>query len=331
MEIGLASLVALVLLALVFDFLNGFHDSANAIATVVSTGTLRPAHAVLWAAFFHVAAFFVFDLTVAATVGKGLVQPGFVDAQVVFGALAGAIAWNLATWWFGMPSSSSHALIGGLAGAALAKGGVAALALPGIAIAAAFVVLSPLLGLVLGGAIVVAVAHLARRAPPRRADRWLRRLQLVSSALYSLGHGSNDAQKTMGVIWMLLIAAGATGTDELPGWVVFACYLALALGTLLGGWRIVRTMGRRITRLRPLGGVAAETGGAIAILGASLGGVPVSSTQTITGAIVGAGTAHGAASVRWALAGDILWVWAATLPGAAAIGAGAWWLSRGWW
>jgi PiT family inorganic phosphate transporter len=324
LTISLGLLVFLVLLALAFDFMNGFHDAANSIATVVSTGVLKPYQAVAWAAFFNVLAFAVFELKVAATVGKGIVDPSAVDHYVIFGALAGALAWNVLTWRIGIPSSSSHALIGGLIGATLAGTGVDALIGSGVLKVALFIVISPLLGFVLGAALLVAVSWLARGATPRRTDRWFRGLQLVSSALYSLGHGSNDAQKSMGIIWLLLIAAGATGPDHLPTWVAVACYLALGFGTLLGGWRIVKTMGQKITKLRPIGGFCAETGGALTLFIALSGGIPVSTTQTITGAIVGVGSSRKFSAVRWGLAGSIVWAWVLTVPAAAAMAALGW-------
>ena len=323
-----AMLAFLVALALVFDFMNGFHDAANSIATVVSTGVLKPYQAVVWAATFNILAYLLFELKVAATVGKGIVDPSVVDHYVIFGALVGAIAWNVVTWWFGIPSSSSHALIGGMMGATIAKAGLDALIGSGIAKVAAFILVSPMLGFVLGSALMVLVAWIARSAPPRRSDRWFRRLQLASSALYSLGHGSNDAQKTMGIIWLLLIAAGATGPDHLPGWVVLSCYLALGFGTLFGGWRIVKTMGQKITKLRPVGGFCAETGGAMTLFIASAGGIPVSTTHTITGAIVGVGSAQKLSAVRWGLAGSIVWAWVLTIPASALIAAAGWWLGR---
>lgn len=328
LTMSFAILAFLVALALVFDFMNGFHDAANSIATVVSTGVLKPYQAVVWAAMFNVLAYLLFELKVAATVGKGIVDPSVVDHYVIFGALVGAIAWNVVTWWFGIPSSSSHALIGGMMGATIAKAGVDSLVGSGIAKVAAFILVSPLLGFVLGSTLMVVVAWLARGMPPRRFDRWFRRLQLVSSALYSLGHGSNDAQKTMGIIWLLLIAAGATGPDHLPGWVVLSCYLALGFGTLFGGWRIVKTMGQRITKLRPVGGFCAETGGAMTLFIASAGGIPVSTTHTITGAIVGVGSAQKLSAVRWGLAGNIVWAWVLTIPASAAIAALGWWIGR---
>jgi PiT family inorganic phosphate transporter len=328
MDLGQVSttLVMLVLLALAFDFMNGFHDAANSIATVVSTNVLKPWQAVLWAAFFNVLAWAVFQLSVAATVGKGIVDPSFVDSRVIFGALIGAIAWNLITWYYGIPSSSSHALIGGLIGAALTKAGAAPLLWPGILKTGAFIFVAPLLGMLLGASIMVIVSWISFRQMPRRVDRWFRRLQLVSSAAYSLGHGGNDAQKTMGVIWLLLIANGLTSEDHLPAWVVMSCFLAIGLGTMFGGWRIVKTMGQRITKLKPVGGFAAETGGAITLFMATHFGIPVSTTHTITGAIIGVGTTKGTSAVRWGVAGGIVIAWILTIPASAAIAALAWWI-----
>jgi len=320
------TLVLLVLLALAFDFLNGFHDAANSIATVVSTRVLKPWQAVLWAAFFNVLAWAVFHLAVAATVGKGIVDPTSVDSRVIFGALIGAISWNLITWYYGIPSSSSHALIGGLVGAVLPKAGAAPLIWPGILKTAAFILVAPLLGMVLGALIMLLVSWICFRQSPRRVDRWFRRLQLVSSAAYSLGHGGNDAQKTMGIIWLLLIANGITTEDRLPTWVVMSCFLAIGLGTAFGGWRIVKTMGQRITKLKPVGGFAAETGGAITLFLATYFGIPVSTTHTITGAIVGVGTTSGTRAVRWAVAGNIVIAWILTIPASATIAALAWWI-----
>jgi inorganic phosphate transporter, PiT family len=324
-SIAFTALTLLVALALIFDFLNGFHDSANSIATVVSTGVLRPYQAVMWAAFFNFLAVAIFGLNVAATVGKGIVAPQFVDAQLIFGALIGAIAWNLVTWYYGIPSSSSHALIGGLIGAALAKAGTQSLLLPGILKTTVFIVISPLLGVVLGALIMIGVAWIFFRAAPRRVDLVFRRVQLVSSALYSLGHGSNDAQKTVGIIWILLISDGAARGDHIPLWVIVSCYFAMALGTLFGGWRIVKTMGQKITKLRPVGGFSAETGGAITLFIASSLGVPVSTTHTITGAIVGVGAVQRVSAVRWGVAGNIVVAWLFTLPATALIAALAWW------
>jgi PiT family inorganic phosphate transporter len=329
-QLGFATLAFLVALALLFDFMNGFHDAANSIATIVSTGVLKPYQAVVWAAFFNVVALFFFELRVAATVGKGIVDPLVVDHVVIFGALCGALAWNIITWIFGIPSSSSHALIGGLIGATLAKAGTESLLLGGIAKVALFILISPLLGFVLGSALMLAVSWVFFRSTPRGTDRWFRRLQLVSSALYSVGHGSNDAQKTMGVIWLLLIAAGVShpGESHPPYWVIVSCYIALGTGTLFGGWRIVKTMGQKITKLKPVGGFCAETGGAMTLFLASGLGVPVSTTHTITGAIVGVGSAQKFSAVRWGLAGNIVWAWILTIPASATMAAAAWWVGR---
>ena len=330
LTIPLATLVLLVALALAFDFMNGFHDAANSIATVVSTGVLRPHYAVAWAAFFNFVAIFIFHLKVAATVGKGIVDPGAIDHYVIFGALIGAIIWNLITWYYGIPSSSSHALIGGMIGATIAKAGVDPLVMKGIVRTVAFIFISPVLGMMLGGLIMVAVSWICLRSAPRKVDRWFRRLQLVSSAAYSIGHGSNDAQKTMGIIWLLLISAGVTSTDAAmpPNWVIVSCYVAIALGTMFGGWRIVKTMGQKITKLRPVGGFAAETGGAITLFMASSFGIPVSTTHTITGAIVGVGSAQRVRAVRWGLAGNIVIAWIVTMPAAAIMAALAYYLGR---
>lgn len=322
-------LVCLIVLALAFDFMNGFHDAANSIATVVSTGALKPHQAVAWAALFNLLAISVFGFHVARTVGTGIVDPYAIDHRVIFAALLAAIAWNLLTWWMGTPSGSSHALIGGLIGATLAKAGLSALIGAGIVRTAAFIVLSPLFGFVLGIVLMVLMGWVLRGTSVRGADRWMRRLQIVSSALYSLGHGGNDAQKTMGVIWLLLITAGVTEPDHLPAWVVIACYLTIALGTLFGGWRIVRTMDQRITRLRPVGGFCAETSGAFMLFIASAAGIPVSSTHTITSAIVGVGAANRISAVRWGVAGSLIWIWALTLPATALMAAIGWAVS-GW-
>ncbi len=329
LQIGFCVIAGLVVVALLFDFMNGFHDAANAIATVVSTGVLKPPQAVAWAAFFNFVALFVFQLKVASTVGKGIIDPGVVDHYLIFGALLGAIAWNVVTWYYGIPSSSSHALIGGIVGAAIAKAGTDPLIGAGIMKTVAFIVISPLFGYVLGSLILVAVAWICRNKTQRRVDKWFRRLQLVSAALYSLGHGGNDAQKTVGIIWMLLIAAGVTGTnDPVPSWVVVLCYMAIGLGTLFGGWRIVKTMGQRITKLKPVGGFCAETGGAITLFLATSLGIPVSTTHTITGAIVGVGSVRRTAAVRWGLAGSIVWAWVLTIPCSALIAAAGYWLGR---
>lgn len=327
MNISFEVVVFLVLVALAFDFVNGFHDAANSIATVVSTRVLKPHWAVIWAAFFNFVALAVFGLAVAATIGKGIVDPKIVDHYVVFGALVGAIAWDAITWYYGIPSSSSHALIGGVAGAAVAKGGVGTLVASGFVKIGLAIVLSPLLGLMLGALLMIGVSWLFRRATPRRVDRWFRRLQLVSAALYSLGHGGNDAQKTIGIIWMLLIAAGlSTSEEHIPYWVVIACYVTIALGTLFGGWRIVKTMGQRITPLKPVGGFCAETSGAVMLFVATGFGVPVSTTHTITGSIIGVGSVRKLSAVRWGVAGDIVWAWILTIPCSAFIAGLAWWL-----
>ena len=330
LTIPLATLVLLVALALAFDFMNGFHDAANSIATVVSTGVLRPHYAVAWAAFFNFVAIFIFHLKVAATVGKGIVDPGAIDQYVIFGALIGAIIWNLITWYYGIPSSSSHALIGGMIGATIAKAGLDPLVMKGIVRTVTFIFVSPVLGMLLGGLIMVAVSWICLRSAPRKVDRWFRRLQLVSSAAYSIGHGSNDAQKTMGIIWLLLISAGVTSTDAAmpPSWVIVSCYIAIAMGTMFGGWRIVKTMGQKITKLRPVGGFAAETGGAITLFMASSFGIPVSTTHTITGAIVGVGSAQRVRAVRWGMAGNIVIAWIVTMPAAAIMAALAYYLGR---
>jgi len=322
-------LVFLIAVALVFDFMNGFHDAANSIATIVSTGVLKPQWAIIWATFFNFIAFLFFGLHVAGTVGKGIVDPLIVDHYVVFGALTGAITWNFVTWYYGIPSSSSHALIGGLAGAAVAKGGVGTLTASGFLTTAAAIVLSPALGFALGVTLMLAVAWLFRRVTPRKVDRWFRGLQFLAAALYSLGHGSNDAQKTMGIIWMLLIAASITGPqDDLPFWVVIACQTAMALGTLFGGWRIVRTMGQRITKLRQASGFCAAASGAMTLFLATGLGVPVSTTHTITGSIVGVGSAQKFSAVRWGVASGIVWAWVFTIPCSAFVAAVAWWLAQ---
>ena len=327
LEISLGVVVLLVVLALAFDFMNGFHDAANSIATVVSTGVLKPHQAVAFAAFFNIVAIFIFQLKVATTIGKGTIDPAIVDHIVIFGALVGAIAWNLITWYYGIPSSSSHALIGGLVGAALAKSGPDALITSGVLKTVAFIFVSPLLGFILGTLLMVAVSWLFFRTTPRKVDKWFRRLQLLSAGLYSLGHGGNDAQKTIGIIWMLLIAAGLSqSTDPIPVWVVVCCYVAIGLGTMFGGWRIVKTMGQKITKLKPVGGFCAETGGAMTLFLATALGIPVSTTHTITGAIVGVGSSRKFSAVRWGVAGGIVWAWILTIPCSALFAAGAWYL-----
>ncbi|MEN5179507.1 inorganic phosphate transporter [Comamonas odontotermitis] len=329
MQTALWVIVVLVALAILFDFMNGFHDAANSIATVVSTGVLKPTQAVVFAAFFNFVAIFVFHLSVAATIGKGIVQPGIVDTHVIFGALVGAISWNVITWYYGIPSSSSHALIGGIVGAVIAKAGAGSLIASGIWKTIAFIFVSPLLGFLLGSLMMVIVAWVFRRATPGRVDKWFRRLQLVSAGAYSLGHGGNDAQKTIGIIWLLLLSTGyASPNDaEPPLWTIVSCYAAIGLGTMFGGWRIVKTMGQKITKLKPVGGFCAETGGAMTLFIATALGVPVSTTHTITGAIVGVGSTQRASAVRWGVAGNIVWAWVLTIPAAAFVAAFAYWVS----
>jgi inorganic phosphate transporter, PiT family len=329
--IGTGMAAFLIALALAFDFMNGFHDAANSIATVVSTRVLRPHWAVLWAAFFNFVAFLVFGLAVANTIGRGVIDVAIVDAYVLIGALCGAIAWNVITWWAALPSSSSHALIGGLGGAAAAKAGFGALVGSGFAKIGAAIVLSPALGLALGMLMMTAMSWLLFRRAPHRVDRWFRRLQLVSAALYSLGHGGNDAQKTMGIVALVLVASGSLSADfgasDIPLWVVLACQAAIALGTLFGGWRIVRTMGMKITKLKPVGGFCAETAGAATLFLATHLGIPVSTTHTITGAIVGVGSTRKLSAVRWGVAGRIVWAWVLTMPASAALAAATWWIA----
>jgi PiT family inorganic phosphate transporter len=326
--LGSVALVGLVGIALLFDFMNGLHDAANSVATIVSTRVLKPTTAVVWAAFFNFIAFAVFGLHVAQTIGTGIVDAGIIDAHVIFGALVGAIVWNVITWGLGLPSSSSHALIGGLTGAGVAKAGVGAVVFGGLGKTAAGIVLSPLLGFVLAQLIVVAVQWLNLRSTPFAVDRRFRILQLVSASLYSLGHGGNDAQKTMGIIAVLLYSQGMLGgTFHVPFWVVITCQLAMALGTLMGGWRIVHTMGSRITHLKPIQGFCAETGGAITLFLATGLGVPVSTTHTITGAIIGVGAARRTAAVRWHVAQRIVVAWVVTLPAAAVMSAVVYWIS----
>ena len=322
-------IIFLVVLALAFDFMNGFHDAANAIATVVSTRVMKPHTAVAMAAFCNVAAIFVFELKVAATVGKGTIDPSIIDHYVVFGALVGAIAWNVITWYYGVPSSSSHALIGGLIGAAIAKAGPGSLITSGVVKVVSFILISPLLGMVLGSLMMILVSWIFRRSTPRRVDSWSRKLQLISASAYALGHGGNDAQKTIGIIWMLLISAGMVHSGEhVPYWVVVACYTAIGLGTIFGGWRIIKLMGQKITKLRPVGGFCAQTGGAATLFFATALGIPVSTTHTITGAIVGVGATKRLSAVRWGLAGTIVWAWVLTIPCSALISALFWYFGR---
>jgi PiT family inorganic phosphate transporter len=320
----LALVILIVVVALAFDFLNGFHDAANSIATVVSTRVLSPRLAVIWAAFFNFIAFAFFGLHVANTIGKGIIDPNAADLAVLSAALLSAIAWDLITWWGGIPSSSSHALIGGLAGAGVAKAGVTVLDTSGFVKVTVSIVLSPLIGLILAFALMTAVAWVFRRQTPAHIDRWFRRGQLVSAGLYSLGHGGNDAQKTMGIIAVLLFSTGYLGGGgdfHVPLWVVLACQAAMALGTLAGGWRIVRTMGMRITKLKPVGGFCAETAGSITLFTATALGIPVSTTHTITGSIVGVGATTKLSAIRWGVAGRIVWAWILTIPMTAAMAA----------
>jgi PiT family inorganic phosphate transporter len=326
-QLGLPVLIGLIAVALAFDFLNGLHDAANSIATIVSTRVLRPQYAVIWAAFFNFVAFLVFGLHVAETIGTGIIDPAVVDAQVIFAALIGAIVWNLVTWAAGIPSSSSHALIGGLVGAGFAKAGLSATVWAGLSKTVIAIVLSPFVGLLLAMLLVVIVSWASVRSTPFAVDRAFRVLQFVSASLYSLGHGGNDAQKTMGIIAVLLYSQGhLSGGFAVPFWVVLSCQTAMALGTLLGGWRIVRTMGLRITKLTPMQGFCAETGGAITLFMATFLGVPVSTTHTITGAIVGVGAARRASAVRWNVAGTIVYAWIFTIPASAIVAAMAYWL-----
>jgi PiT family inorganic phosphate transporter len=330
--LALPVLVGLIAIALLFDFLNGLHDAANSIATIVSTRVMPPQYAVFWAAFFNFIAFLFFGLHVAATIGTGLINPHLVDGHVIFGALVGAIAWNVITWLAGIPSSSSHALIGGLVGAGVAKAGFGAITWSGLGKTVAGIVLSPTVGLLLAVLLVLAVSWIFVRATPFAVDSTFRRLQFVSASLYSLGHGGNDAQKTMGIIAILLYSQGMLGGEfYVPFWVVITCQAAMGLGTLAGGWRIVKTMGSKITHLKPMQGFCAETGGAITLFMATELGVPVSTTHTITGAIVGVGVARRVSAVRWNIASGIVVAWVVTLPAAGIIGAIAFELSRALW
>ncbi len=321
-SLALPILVALILVAVVFDFLNGLHDAANSIATIVSTRVLRPQWAVAWAAFFNFIAFLFFGLHVAETLGVGIVSATVIDARVIFGALSGAIAWNLITWYYGIPSSSSHALIGGLLGAGVAKAGLGAIVWSGVSLTSAAIVLSPLAGFVLALILMFVVSWLFVRATPYAVDTLFRSLQFVSASLYSLGHGGNDAQKTMGIIAVLLYSQGMLGAKfYVPFWVVIVCQLAMGLGTLVGGWRIVKTMGSKITRLTPVQGFCAETGGAATLFVATALGIPVSTTHTITGSIIGVGAARKVSAVRWNIAGGIVIAWVITIPASGLIAA----------
>ncbi len=332
LTISIWALALLVVVALAFDFMNGFHDGANSISTIVATGALTPKQAVLFAAFFNFAALWIFQLKVAATIGKGTVDPAFVDHYVIFGALVGALAWNVITWYYGIPSSSSHALIGGLVGATTANAGSAApIIWNGFGKTLAFIVISPFVGFMLGGLLMVLAAWVFKNRSPHQAGRWFNHAQLAAAAAYSLGHGGNDAQKTIGIIWLLLISAGAATTDvaSLPNWVIYSCYGAIAWGTYLGGWRIVKTMGSKITKLTSVSGSCASMGGAISLGLATLGGVPVSTTHTITGAIVGVGTAQDVKAVRWGITFNLVVAWILTIPASGLIAALFWYLGRG--
>ena len=319
-----AIVVLVIVVALIFDYINGFHDAANSIATVVSTRVLSPGHAVIWAAFFNFVAAFVFGTAVAKTVGSGMVDINVVTTSVILAGLTGAIIWDLITWYYGLPTSSSHALIGGYAGAAVAKVGMVALIPSGWTKTLIFIVLAPGFGFILGFIFMVIVYWICRGLPPSRVDKYFRKLQLISAAAYSLGHGGNDAQKTMGIIAGVMYAGGLLSEFTIPFWVVLAAHAAIALGTLAGGWRIIHTMGSKITRLQPVGGFAAETAGAVSLFTATSLGVPVSTTHTITGAIIGVGSTRRLSAVRWGIAGQIVWAWILTIPMSAAIAAVTW-------
>jgi inorganic phosphate transporter, PiT family len=326
---GLLFVVFIIFVALAFDFTNGMHDAANSIATVVSTRVLSPRQAVVWAAFFNFVAFLIFGTGVAHTIGAGMIDIRIVTPQVICAALLGAIGWNLFTWILGLPTSSSHALIGGYAGAAIVKAGPGAIIAHGWVKTVMFIFIAPILGLVLGVIFITITTWIVHKGNPTRINKAARRLQLVSAALYSLGHGGNDAQKTMGIIASLIYAAGWIKTFHIPLWIVLSAHAAIAMGTLSGGWRIVKTMGQKITKLKPVGGFCAETGGAITRFLASALGIPVSTTHTITGAIVGVGSTRGASAVRWGVAGNIVWAWIFTIPASALMAAAAYWLGRG--
>ena len=329
-EVAFWVVTLLVLLGLAFDFMNGFHDAANSIATVVSTGVLKPYQAVVFAAFFNFLALFVFHLSVAATVGKGIVNPSVLDLHVIFGALIGAIFWNVLTWYYGIPSSSSHALIGGLVGATFPKAGLGAMVWPGVLKTVAFIFISPMLGFLFGSLILLVVSWICKNHTPSKTDRWFRRLQLLSAGAYSLGHGGNDSQKTIGIIWLLLIIGGYVdqSASAPPFWVIGSCYFVIAMGTMFGGWRIVKTMGQKLTKLKPIGGFCAETGGAITLFLASFLGIPVSTTHTITGAIIGVGSSRRPSAVRWGVASNIVWAWILTIPATAIVAAIFYYISQ---
>ncbi|MEK7791120.1 MAG: inorganic phosphate transporter [Deltaproteobacteria bacterium] len=327
MEYSLLFIIFIVFAALAFDFINGFHDAANSIATIVSTRVLRPQWAVVWAAFFNFIAFLFFGLHVANTIGKGVIDPKIVDPIVILSALNGAILWDIITWYYGIPSSSSHALIGGLSGAAIIKAGFTSMNVQGFTKIAVSIVLSPMFGFMLGFTLMVIVAHLFFKMYPRKVDHWFRRLQFLSASLYSLGHGGNDAQKTMGIIAVLLFSTGYLGQEfHVPLWVVLSCHAAMGLGTLFGGWRIVKTMGMRITKLKPVGGFCAELSGATTLFLATGLGIPISTTHTITGSIIGVGTVNKFSAVRWGVAQRIIWAWILTIPASALIAAATWWV-----
>jgi inorganic phosphate transporter, PiT family len=325
----LSAVVFIVFVALIFDFINGFHDAANSIATVVSTRVLTPLQAVVWAAFFNFVAAFGFGVQVATTVGKGVVHANVIDQWVILAGLVGAIAWDLITWYWGLPTSSSHALIGGFGGAAVAKAGFGSLVAAGLIKIGVFMILAPLIGLVIGFTVMLVTMWTFRNQTPGRVDRVFRRGQLLSAAAYSLGHGTNDAQKTMGIIAVLLFTTGHLGKEfYVPFWVIMAAHAAIALGTMMGGWRIVKTMGMRITKLRPIGGFSAETAGAITLIGTAIGGIPVSTTQTISGSIMGVGAMQRLSAVRWGVAGRIVWAWILTIPASAVVSAATWYLLK---
>ena len=328
MEQAIVIMALLVVVALIFDFMNGFHDAANSIALMVSTRLLTPQAAVLWAAFFNFIAFLIFGTAVAKMVGKGLIDPDIVNNAVIFGALCGAITWNIITWWLGIPSSSSHALVGGLVGAGVAKGGTAAIIAGGLIKTSVFIIISPMFGMLVAMLLMVLVLWIVEKRSPYPTERVFNKLQFVSSSLYSLGHGGNDAQKTMGIITVLLVANGYQQGFDIQFWVIISCHLAMALGTLFGGWRIVRTMGMGITRIRPSGAFSAQTSGAIALFLATWLGIPVSTTHTITGAIVGVGLSRRVSAVRWGLASRIVWAWVLTIPCSGLIAAMAYYFGR---
>lgn len=321
MEHAMIVMILLVVVALLFDFMNGFHDAANSIALMVSTRLLTPQAAVIWAAFFNFIAFLVFGTAVAKMVGKGIIDPSVINNTLIFGALCGAIIWNVITWWFGIPSSSSHALVGGLVGAGMAKAGTSAIVAEGLIKTSLAIILSPLFGMLLALLLMIAVLWIFEKSAPYKTERRFNKMQFVSSSLYSLGHGGNDAQKTMGIITALLFANGYQSDFEIHGWVILSCQFAMGLGTLFGGWRIVRTMGMGITRIRPSGGFCAQTSGAIALFLATSLGIPVSTTHTITGAIIGVGLSRRVSAIRWGLASRIVWAWIITIPSAALIAA----------